>query len=224
MDQELRVTQPGETELVQALKAGDQAAYSELVERYSSTIYNLALRMMGDRHEAEEVLQETFISAFRAVDRFEGRSQLGTWLYRIAYNAALMRLRKRRLPTTSIDEPIWTEEGDEMPRQLVDWRGLPDDRVLTGEFRGVLDAAVATLPATLRSVFVLRDIEGLSTAEAAEVLGLTETNVKVRLHRARLALREKLSDYFASDTVVRPEGVRGGSGGTSGGGMHVHRM
>ena len=218
MDQELRETQPGEAELVQALKAGDQAGFSELVERYSSTVYNLALRMMGDRHEAEEVLQETFISAFRAVDRFEGRSQLGTWLYRIAYNAALMRLRKRRLPTTSIDEPIWTEEGDEMPRQLVDWRELPDERALTVEFRGVLDAAVATLPATLRSVFVLRDIEGLSTAEVAEVLGLTETNVKVRLHRARLALREKLSGYLASDTMVRAVG------GGSGGGMHVHRV
>jgi RNA polymerase sigma-70 factor (ECF subfamily) len=218
MDQELRVTQPGEAELVQALKAGDQAAFSDFVERYSSTIYNLAWRMMGDRHEAEEVLQETFISAFRAVDRFEGRSQLGTWLYRIAYNAALMRLRKRRLPTTSIDEPIWTEEGDAMPRQLVDWRRLPDDQVLSSEFRDVLDAAVATLPETFRSVFVLRDIEGLSTAEVAEVLGLTETNVKVRLHRARLALREKLSDYFASDAVVRAVG------GGSGGGMHVHRM
>jgi RNA polymerase sigma-70 factor (ECF subfamily) len=216
MDQELRVTQPGEAELVQALKAGNQAAYSELVERYSSTVYNLALRMMGDRHEAEEVLQETFISAFRAIDRFEGRSQLGTWLYRIAYNAALMRLRKRRLPTTSIDEPIWTEEGDEMPRQLVDWSGLPDDRVLTRELRAVLDAAVATLPETLRSVFVLRDIEGLSTAEVAEVLGLTETNVKVRLHRARLALREKLANYFVSDAAGRAVG--------GGGGMHVHRM
>ena len=105
-----------------------------------------------------------------------------------------------------------------MPRQLVDWRGLPDDLAQSGEFRGVLDAAVATLSETLRSVFVLRDIEGLSTAEVAEVLGLTETNVKVRLHRARLALREKLSDYFASDAVVRAVG------GGSGGGMHVHRM
>jgi RNA polymerase sigma-70 factor (ECF subfamily) len=154
------------------------------------------------------------------VNRFEGRSQLGTWLYRIAYNAALMRLRKRRLPTTSIDEPIWTDEGDEVPRQLVDWRGLPDDLAQSGEFRSVLDAAVATLSETLRSVFVLRDIEGLSTAEVAEVLGLTETNVKVRLHRARLALREKLPEYFASDAIARSEGVGGGSGG----GMHVHRM
>lgn len=221
MDQNISTARTDEAELVLALKAGDQAAYAELVERFSSTIYNLALRMMGDRHEAEEVLQETFISAFRAVNRFEGRSMLGTWLYRIAYNAALMRLRKRRLPTTSIDEPIWTDEGDEVPRQLVDWRGLPDDLAQSGEFRVVLDAAVATLSETLRSVFVLRDIEGLSTAEVAEVLGLTETNVKVRLHRARLALREKLSEYFASDAVARAAGVgRGGSGGE----MHVHRM
>ena len=105
-----------------------------------------------------------------------------------------------------------------MPRQLVDWRGLPDDLAQSGEFRAVLDAAVATLSETLRSVFVLRDIEGLSTAEVAEVLGLTETNVKVRLHRARLALREKLSAYFASDAVVRAVGDG------SSGGMHVHRM
>jgi RNA polymerase sigma-70 factor (ECF subfamily) len=190
---------PDEADLVLALKSGDQAAFAELVDRHSATVYNLALRMMGDQHEAEEVLQETFISAFRAVDRFQGRSQLGTWLYRIAYNAALMRLRKRRLPTTSIDEPLQNDEGEEAPRQVVDWRGRPDDLALTGELRDVLDAAVATLPATLRSVFVLRDIEGLSTAEVADVLGLTETNVKVRLHRARLALRERLSSYFATD-------------------------
>jgi RNA polymerase sigma-70 factor, ECF subfamily len=216
MDQEFKAIQLGETELVQALKAGHQAAYAELVDRYSATVYNLALRMMGDRHEAEEVLQETFISAFRAVNRFEGRSQLGTWLYRIAYNAALMRLRKRRLPTTSIDEPIWTEEGDAIPRQLVDWRELPDDRALTRELRDALDTAVATLPETLRSVFVLRDIEGLSTAEVSEVLGLTETNVKVRLHRARLALREKLSGYFAPDALAQATG--------GGGEKHVHRV
>ncbi len=203
MEQKLSMSHADEADLVRALKAGDQTAYAELVERYSSTIYNLALRVMGDREEAEEVLQETFLSAFRAVGRFEGRSQLGTWLYRIAYNAALMRLRKRRLPTTSIDEPVGNEDGDFMPRQFVDWTRLPDEMVLSGELRGALNAAVATLPETLRTVFVLRDIEGVSTAEAAEVLGLTETNVKVRLHRARLALRERLSAYFAPN-VSRP--------------------
>jgi RNA polymerase sigma-70 factor (ECF subfamily) len=93
-----------------------------MVERYSGTVYNLALRLMRNNPmEAEDVLQETFISAYRALDRFEGRSRLSTWLYRIAYNAALMRLRKRELPMVSIDEPLENEEGDPIPRQLVDW-------------------------------------------------------------------------------------------------------
>lgn len=167
------------------------------MERYSGTIYNLALRLMNDQQEAEDVLQETFISAFRALDRFEGRSRLSTWLYRIAYNAALMRLRRRRVPVVSLDEPRELDDGELMPRQLVDWTSLPDDLLLSQEFRGTLTAALASLPETLRSVFVLRDIEGLSTAETAEVLGLTETNAKVRLHRARLALRERLTAYMA---------------------------
>ena len=173
-----------------------------MVERYSGVVYNLALRLMrNDPMEAEDVLQETFISAFRALDRFEGRSLLSTWLYRIAYNAALMRLRKRELTTVSIDEPRETEEGDPIPRQLVDWGAVPDQVLLNRELRAALDVAVAALPETLRSVFVLRDIEGLSTAETAAILDLTETNVKVRLHRARLALRERLSAYFDSAPV-----------------------
>lgn len=157
---------------------------------------------MKDPHEAEEVLQETFISAFRALPKFEGRSQLGTWLYRIGYNAALMRLRKRPAPTQSLDEPLTSDGGDLIPRQLVDWGSVPDDLLLTRELRTVLNAALQTLPTTLRTVFVLRDIEGLSTAETAEVLGLTETNVKVRLHRARVALRERLTRYFAASKAT----------------------
>jgi RNA polymerase sigma-70 factor (ECF subfamily) len=176
------------------------------VERHSGTVYNLALRMMNDPQEAEDVLQETFISAFRALDRFQGRSQLSTWLYRIAYNAALMRLRKRRVPVESLDEARETEDGELMqPRQLVDWTALPDELLLSKEFRGKLDAALGSLPESLRSVFVLRDIEGLSTAETAVVLGLTETNTKVRLHRARLALRERLTTYLSPSLAdVRP--------------------
>ncbi len=166
------------------------------MERHSGAIYNLALRMMGNPQEAEEVMQEAFISAFRALPRFEGRSQLGTWLYRIAYNAALMRLRRRRAPTFSLDEPWETDDGELVPRQFVDWTAVPDSMLLNKELRGVLETALAALSPSLRSVFVLRDIEGLSTAETAEALELTETNVKVRLHRARLALREKLSAYF----------------------------
>jgi RNA polymerase sigma-70 factor, ECF subfamily len=182
---------------VRALKSGDPDAFTEMVERYSGTVYNLALRMMRNNHmEAEEVLQETFISAFRALERFEGRSLLSTWLYRIAYNAALMRLRRREPVTVSIDKPATNDEGDEVPRQLVDWGAGPEQALLNGELRMALDTAVSALPERLRSVFVLRDIEGLSTAETAAVLDLTETNVKVRLHRARLALRERLSSHF----------------------------
>ena len=167
------------------------------MERHSPTVYNLALRLTGDPHEAEEILQETFINAFRALPRFEGRSQLGTWLYRIAYNATLMRLRKRRVPTESLDSAVATGEGEYAPREIVDWGAGPDDLLLNRELHTVLMAALDTLPATLRSVFVLRDIEGLSTSETASTLGLTEANVKVRLHRAWLALRERLSSYFA---------------------------
>jgi RNA polymerase sigma-70 factor (ECF subfamily) len=173
-------------------------------------VYNLALRLMKDQHEAEEVLQETFVSAFKALPKFEGRSQLGTWLYRIGYNAALMRLRKRHLPTESLDEPIMTDGGEPLPRELVDWGSIPDDLLLNRELRTVLSAALDSLPESLRTIFVLRDIEGLSTAEAAAALGLTETNAKVRLHRARLALRERLTEYFSGAKQAEKERGRGG--------------
>lgn len=186
-----------EVELIAAAKAGQQEAFTEIVERHSGTVYNLALRLTNNPQEAEDVLQETFISAFKALERFEGRSQLGTWLYRIAYNAALMRLRRRQVPTESLDGPIATDDGDALPRQFVDWSRRPEEMLLGQELQGVLEKALQELSVSLRSVFVLRDIEGLSTAEAAQALGLTETNVKVRLHRARLALREKLSRYIA---------------------------
>ena len=196
-----------------AARAGQQDAFAEIVERYSGTIYNLALRLMNDAQEAEDVLQETFISAFRALERFEGRSRLSTWLYRIAYNAALMRLRKRRVSTVSLDEPREMEDGELLPRQLVDWTTLPDDLLLSKEFRGMLDTALASLPESLRSVFVLRDVEGLSTAETAEALGLTETNAKVRLHRARLALRERLTAYLAPVVAANRQTIAQGSAG-----------
>ena len=188
-----------EAGLLAGLQAGDSAAYRRLVELNSANVYRVALKLLGDEQEAEDVLQETFLSAFRSIDRFEGRSKLSTWLYRIAYNASLMRLRKRdQMKAFSLDQPA--ADGDELDpqesRYLVDWSQVPDDQLLTAEARQEMERAIADLPETLRSAFVLRDIQGLSGAETAEVLGITVQAVKNRLHRARLRLRDRLSGYF----------------------------
>jgi RNA polymerase sigma-70 factor (ECF subfamily) len=187
----------GQDAFLEKLRAGDSAAFAQLVEANQRNVYNLALRMLNNPQEAEDVLQETFLSAYKALPSFEGRSSLSTWLYRIASNASLMRLRRKQPETTSIDEPLELEEGDSLPREFVDWSSVPEDELLDEESRRVMDEAVAELPEGLRIVFILRDIEGLSTQEAGEVLELSESAVKTRLHRARLALREKLSAYFA---------------------------
>lgn len=189
-----------DSELLAGLRRGDPAAYRLLVDLNSASVYNVALKLLGDEQEAEDVLQETFMSAFEAVAGFEGRSKLSTWLYRIAYNASLMRLRKRKQMTTfSLDRPARDEDGIGLPmrHQLVDWSTVPDDELLTAEAREEMDRAIAELPEALRSTFVLRDIQGLSGAETAEVLGITVQAVKTRLHRARLQLRDRLSDYFS---------------------------
>ncbi|HIC87884.1 MAG TPA: sigma-70 family RNA polymerase sigma factor [Anaerolineae bacterium] len=187
-----------EEALLEGLRRGEQAACACLVKRFAGPIYNVALRLMGNGEDAEEVLQETFISACDKIDSFERRSSLGTWLYRIATNAALMRLRKKQLPTVPLDQPVETVSGDELPRHIVDWSFDPAGVALNDELRQELEAAVASLPETLRVVFILRDVQGLSTAEVAETLGISQSAAKVRLHRARLRLREQLSRYFAS--------------------------
>ena len=188
---------PEEKSLIQALHRGDRYACNDLVERYSSRIYSVALKLTGHPTEAEEVLQETFINACRGAENFEGRSSLGTWLYRIATNNGLMRLRRREAPTVPLDTPPDSEEEREFwPRQLHDWNWEPESVALTDELRQAMDEAVATLPDPLRTVFVLRDLEGFSTKEAAEILDISPSNLKVRLHRARLMLRERLAAYF----------------------------
>ncbi len=189
-----------ETELIDALKQGEKRACADLVERFSSQVYRIALRLMEDPTDAEDVLQETFISACNHAEDFEGRSSLGTWLYRIANNAGLMRLRKKSLPTVSIDEPLEVEDNY-VPRQLADWSVDPDRLVLTDELRQVMDAGITQLSDALRAVFVMRDLEGLSTTETAELLGISESAAKVRLHRARLQLRDHLAGYLAESEI-----------------------
>jgi len=192
-----------ETALLAALQAGDKTAFAELVAAYSPQVYNVALRLLGDPAEVEDTLQETFLSAYRSLASFEGRSSLSTWLYRIATNASLMRLRRRQ-DAVSLDEPIALPDGELLPRQLVDWSQAPESVLLSAEARRTMADAIAQLPDTLRAAFVLRDIEGLSGQETAEVLGVSLAAMKSRLHRARLFLREQLSAYFAEQLADEP--------------------
>lgn len=188
---------PDDKLLILALQAGDPAAFQSLFESYADRLYNLALRLLRDPREAEDVVQDTFIKAITRLDQFEGRSNLGTWLYRVAYNASMDRLRREdELPLLGDD----LGEDDDllvaMPNSLVEW-DTPERLILDGEARLLLDGAIHQLPETLRAVFILRDIEELSTDETAEVLSISPGAVKVRLHRARLALRESLAAHFA---------------------------
>jgi len=187
---------PDDPDFVERLRKGDKEACAICIREHSTNVYNLALKLTGDPAAAEDVLQETFLSAFKAIPRFEGKAQLSTWLYRIAHNAALMRLRKRQVQTVSLDEPMEDEEGLPEPREFADWSENPEDVLLSGEMRRAMNEAIAALSETLKSVFVLRDVNGLSTAQTAEVLGLSEEAVKSRLLRARLALRERLAAYM----------------------------
>lgn len=184
--------------LLIALKKGDREKFAELVELTSDNIYRLALKMMSNEQDAEDVLQETYIKAFRSLDKFEGKSSLTTWLYRIAVNESLMQLRKKHPLFVPIGEP--EENGDSslpQPVEIVDWCCLPEKELLSDETKKHLDEAIKKLSPLNRTVFLLRDVSDLSTKEAADVLETTESNVKTRLFRARMQLREELSIYFA---------------------------
>jgi RNA polymerase sigma-70 factor, ECF subfamily len=183
---------------LEALRSGDREAFAQLVESYSGQIYRLALKMLNDAQDAEDVLQNTFFKAFQHIAGFEARSSLSTWLYRIAANEALMMIRKRRPEITEADAELTNAEDAEVaPLEFVDWGLLPEEELLTGEAQKVLDQAVQDLPEKLRIVFLLRDIEGLSIQETAQALDLSETAVKTRLLRARLRLREELATYYS---------------------------
>ena len=183
---------------IEALRRGDRLEFARLVDVFSGPLYRLALKMLASSQDAEDVLQNTFLKAMQSLKSFQGRSSLSTWLYRIAVNEALMLLRKQRPEIPLADTlPEDSEETDYAPAEFTDWCCLPEEEFLTDESRQALDQAIRRLPETLRVVFLLRDIEGLSIQETSEALDLTETAVKTRLLRARLRLRELLSHYFS---------------------------
>ena len=192
---------------LEALIAGDRAEFARLVDAYSSPIYRLGLRMLGTPQDAEDVLQNTFLNVLTHLSTFEGRSSLSTWIYRIAANEALMLIRKKK-PEVNIERSEGAQAGDNaedlLPTQFIDWSALPENELLSGESQKYLDSAIQTLPESMRIVFVLRDVEGLSIKETADALNLTETNVKTRLLRARMLLREQLSTYYG-ERFIREE-------------------
>jgi RNA polymerase sigma-70 factor, ECF subfamily len=185
-----------EAALVASAKAGDAAAFTTLVTRYERKIYRLAKHITQNDEDAEDVLQETFLKAYEHLDGFQGNSKFYTWIVRIAVNEALMKLRKRKGDrTVPLDEPVDT--GEEMvAREIAVWDDNPEERYSREEMQEILDRAVDSLKPDFRTVFILRDIEELSTEEAAEALGISIPAVKSRLLRARLALREKLTRQF----------------------------
>lgn len=191
-------SQPGvdETALVAQARDGNTGAFSELVHRYEGKILRLAQHITQNREDAEDVLQETFLKAYEHLDQFQGNSKFYTWIVRIAVNQALMKLRRRKTDkSVSLDDNIDTGE-DTIVREIAAWGEDPEQRFSREELGDILDSAIQSLEPPYRSVFVLRDIEELSTEETAEALDLSVPAVKSRLLRARLQLREKLTRYF----------------------------
>ena len=193
---ELTEEAKAELELVDRARVGDGRAFSSLIERYEGKIFRLAMHITQNREDAEDVLQEAFLKAYEHLDQFQGNSRFYTWIVRIAVNQALMKLRKRKSDrSVSLDEQIDTGE-DTMVREIAAWDPDPEQQYNQDELGGILTGAIQGLEPIYRTVFTLRDVEGLSTEETAEALDLSVPAVKSRLLRARLQLREKLTRFF----------------------------
>jgi RNA polymerase sigma-70 factor (ECF subfamily) len=189
--------------LVVRARANDVAAFEELVGRHEEKIYRLAMRFTRNETDAAEILQETFLSAWRNLDKFEGKAQFGSWLYRVAVNAALMLLRSQKRHPQIAVEDLTPEALGEAAKDAgpglgagTDWSRRPDDQFQSEELRHQIQLAVDQLPESQRSVFLMRDVDGLSTEDTAEMLGVSIPTVKTRLHRARLTLRAAITRYF----------------------------
>jgi RNA polymerase sigma-70 factor (ECF subfamily) len=189
---------PGEEALLAALRAGEEWAYRRLLADFGGRLLAVARRILRNEEEAQDALQEAFLQAFRALPRFEGQARISTWLHRIVVNAALMRIRSRKArPEESIEPllPTFCADGHSTV-EYRPWEGGADQLLERAETRQLVRAAIDRLPDTYRNILLLRDIEELDTGEVAELLGITPNAVKIRLHRARQALRELLDPHF----------------------------
>jgi len=184
--------------LVEKSQQGDYLSFQELVRRHEKKIYSLAYKIMSNKEDASDVLQETFLQAFKKLPGFKSKAKFSTWLYRIAVNICLMRKRRqKKIKTVSLDVPILTKQEDEIRRELRDdWSKSPLASLESEEVKRALSNAIDSLPEEYRTVFILRGVNGFSNEEVANTLKISLPAVKSRLHRARLFLRDKLSEYF----------------------------
>ena len=188
-------------ELIRAINSGQYDRFADLVKRYEQKLYNFSLRMCRDPADAEDTVQETFLNVFRYLKDFRYETKFKNWLYRIAASTCIKRRRKSKFAPErelSLDE-FYHQEESEPPDQVPNWALMPLDKLLNHELLDQINQAVFSLPEKYRLVIVLRDIEGFSTAETSQILNVSPANVKVRLHRARLFLRDRLKGYFGNE-------------------------
>ena len=188
-------------DLIQSINAGRIDKFHELVKRYDRKLYNFSLRMCRDHSDAEDMVQDTFLNVFRYIKDFRYETQFKNWLYKVAASTCIKKRRKSKFAPEkelSLDEFRPSDEA-EPPDQVPEWAMLPLDKVLNEELAGAINRGILSIPKKYRMVIVLRDIEGFSTAETAQILNISPANVKVRLHRARLYLRDKLKGYFDNE-------------------------
>jgi len=188
-------------DLIQNINAGQIEKFHDLVKRYEQKLYNFSLRMCRDHHDAEDMVQETFLNVFKYLNDFRYESKFKNWLYKVAASTCIKKRRKSKFAPEkelSLDEFRPSDEA-ELPDRVPEWALMPLDQLLNEELAGAINRGILSIPKKYRMVIVLRDIEGFSTAETAQILNLSPANVKVRLHRARLFLRDKLKGYFKNE-------------------------
>ena len=194
--------------LIKEWRHGDASSYEELTKRYAAKIYSLALRLMKDPEDAEEVLQDVFVTIYRKIESFEGKSSFSSWLYRVTFNAALMKLRKRRTANSISLEDALTQIN--LSSAQISVNQAEAERAATrGQLAAALEEEVQRLPAEYRMVFVLKDVDGLTSREVSKILDISVPAVKSRLHRARLMMRRRLKnlyqEYFLSRQLLKQQ-------------------
>jgi len=200
-NQNRKIVKDNDFDLIQAINSGQTEKFQDLVKRYEQKLYNFSLRMCRNASDAEDMIQDTFLNVFKYLKNFRHETKFKNWLYKVAASTCIKKRRKSKFAPDrelSLDEFLPDDEA-EKPDSVPEWAMLPLDKLLNEELSSVINKTILTLPKKYRVVIILRDIEGFSTAETAQILNLSPPNVKVRLHRARLFLRDKLKGYFEND-------------------------